>query len=140
MKRRTLVAVSRLSGILALTLAIGCPERRAAWLLEGSTASRIRIGFGHSRGSREAIDFGSLVVYSCNDSGPSPARMLWAIHGSGESTKLDSVVINVPPNGFVVAKSVSLPKTGCISVESGAARLSLQLGEDGTVTELRRPR
>ena len=68
------------SGLLLLAL-VACPQRRAIWLVPGSTAEALELGLGVKTGHEKAVDFGGLTVWRC-DAAYGRNKPLWAIEAN----------------------------------------------------------
>jgi hypothetical protein len=120
------------AAILLLALA-ACPQKTAAWIAPGSTASDLTFLFGHDRGRERRLST-FIRVDRCDQiaQGGHGGKSMWMV-------QIDTARITYGETGpGAWAESPARPLTpGCYHVmTTGTGKLVFSVGPDGAVTEL----
>lgn len=124
------------AALLAALILMGCPEKSAVWIVDGSTATRLEFGIGRTRDDPRGFETDGIRVFRCD--GPSAGEgAVWAASvdtvGPGPVKR---VVYGDPLPGWRSVQGPSPITPGCYRAAiSGTGRTEFEVKPDGSVVE-----
>lgn len=119
---------------------VGCPQKTAVWIAEGSTAPDLVFQFGVVRGQPKPVQFYGLNVYPCASPDRPSKPPVWTVsapQGVLERDYPTAITYGVVPSGFVEQVPAQTLTTGCyVAATAGTGAVTFAVDSLGAVTTL----
>ena len=119
---------------------VGCPQKTAVWIAEGSTARDLVFQIGIVRGQPKAIQFYGMNVYLCASPDQPNKPSLWTVSAARGVLEQDyptAITYGVVPSGFVEQVPAQTLTKGCyVAAIAGTGAVTFAVDSSGAVTTL----
>ena len=114
---------------------LGCPQRTAVWLADGSTARRLVFRLSDERDGSRAVAVGGVRVDRC-DREPTGEGAEWLVGPRNGTEPTRELTYGVAPPGWETDQGPRPLTPGCYQVTtSGTGRATFDVAPDGRATE-----
>jgi len=128
---------ARVLSVAVTTVALGCEEKNAIWVVRGSTAERLEFGVSRRRGGTSPISLGGLAVRTC-PSASDTVRNVWIVLPDSGAGPVARIRYGEPPPGYRSLEGPVALGMGCHYASIlGTGRVHVQVKLDGSVMEMR---